>query len=141
MKEIVCTFDARGCYLADKRAVFGEETHIKFIVKPHSFDLKIAGETIRSSSCAGYLVEVSHTGEVVFCDYEGNTLAKANAAPATFVEAKLLWSPDALSVDFGHVETVDYYPHCDGEHDRWGEEWITERSVSLSPENHAVEIK
>lgn len=132
MKEVVYTFDSRGCYLPDKKAVFGTDTHIRLIIKPHDFELKISDEILRSSSCKGYIIEVSCTGDAHFYDYENNLLEKASGTEKKFAEVRFAWRQDLLQLDFGHMETVDNYPNCDGEYDRWSEEWVAEYGVNLN---------
>ena len=45
---------------------------------------------------------------------------------------KLLdWKQSEISVQFGSEQTIDNYPHCDGEHDRWSTKWVAEHEVKL----------
>lgn len=140
MKEIIYTFDNRGCYISDKTAMFEAQSHIRLIIKPHEFELKISDEIIRSSSCKGYIVDVSYKGEVCFYDFEKNLLAKASETQMEFAEVRCSWKSDLLSLEFGRVETVDYYPNCDGEYDRWGKEWVAQYSVTLETKNNSIVI-
>lgn len=140
MKEVIYTFNNRGCYMPDKAVTFEKESHIRLIIEPHEFELKISDEIIRSSSCKGYIIEASHKGEVFFYDYEKNLLAKANETQMQFEEIRFSWEQNILSLDFGRIETVDYYPNCDGEYDRWGKKWVTQHLVTLETKNNSIVI-
>lgn len=140
MKEVVYTFDSRGCYLPDKKAAFENESHIRLVIKPHDFELKISDEILRSSSCKGYVIEVSRTGDTHFYDYENNLLVTASGTEKEFAEVRFSWQQDLLTLDFGHMETVDNYPNCDGEYDRWSEKWVPEYGVNLNTATSPAEV-
>lgn len=129
MKEVIYTFDNRGCYLPDKKAVFEADTHMRLIINPHEFELKISDDVLRKSSCDGYVIEVSRKGEVCFYDNERNLLDTVTETQKEFVQVEFLWKQNQLCLNFGHTATVDYYPDCDGEYDRWGTEWISEYEI------------
>lgn len=141
MKEIVYTFDRRGCYLPDRKAIFAEETHLRLVVKPHTFEMKLSDEVIRSSSCPGYVIEASRAGEVRFFDEDGTLLASVPESPKEYAQIELSWQQDVLSLQFGCTETVDNYPNCDGESDRWSTEWITQRTVTLNLQENTAEVE
>lgn len=140
MKEIVFTFDNRGGYLPNTPTAFEAETALRLIVKPHEFELKLSGEVLRQSSCSGYILDVTRSGAVCVYDYEHTLLATAEATAADYAQVTFTWSETCLSLSFGRMETVDYYPHCDGEHDRWGTEWITQYEVRFDPATNRIEI-
>ncbi len=140
MREIIYQFDNRGTYLTADSTSFAGETHLKLIAKPHDFSLAVGGEVLRSTSFEGCTVIVSCDGEAVFCDREGSELGRADKCERQFEQVRLEWKQGLVSVLFGRMETVDYYPNCDGEHDRWGTEWVTQRAVTLNTENRLVEI-
>lgn len=142
MKEIVYTFDNRGCYLPDKTETFEKETLLRLVIKPHKFELRVSDEVLRSSSCEGYVIEASCKGGVSFYDKDNKLLAMAEDNQSEeFAQIKFSWKQEQLSVEFGCKVTVDYYPNCDGESDRWGEEWVTKRAVLLNLKTNAVEIE
>ena len=141
MKQITYNFENRGVYSPDQDAKFGGDSHLKLIVNPHDFSLSVSGETLRSSSCGAYSIIVSRNGETCFYDAGDKLIAKADGTDREFAEVKLKWSQDKLELSFGCWCTVDYYPNCDGEHDRWGTEWDTQRTVTLHLTDHSVETK
>lgn len=131
MTEIIYTFNNRGVYLPDKKAKFGGESRLRLIVKPHTFELKLSGEVIRSSSCPGYTIEVTRRGGVQFFSAQGELITSVDESDREYPQIELKWSQDEIQLCFGSIETVDYYPNCDGESDRWGEEWVTQREIKL----------
>lgn len=141
MKEILYTFQTRGGYLPDTPAVFGEETQLRLTVAPHEFELKLSGQVLRSSSFRGCGIEVSSAGAVCFRDSENVLLARLPETGRKFAEVRLIWSQDRLSLEFGQEETVDNYPNCDGEYDRWSEKWVAEYTVNLNLANHSLETR
>lgn len=141
MKDIIYSFNNRGCYLSDKTAVFETETYLRLIIEPHNFELKVSEDVLRKSSCAGYIIEVSRKGEVHFCDYNENPVASSDETQKEFEQVKFLWKREQLCLEFGRIVTVDYYPNCDGEYDRWGKEWVTQHTVTLNLKDNSVEVK
>ena len=140
MKEIIYSFDNRGCYLPDKLETFSDDNVLKLIVKPHEFELKISDEVLRSSVCKGYFIEISNKGKVSFYDYENNLIATVDETQTEYSQFRFSWKQNLLCLNFGHVDTVDYYPNCDGEHDRWGTEWISEYEVRLNTLTNQAEV-
>ena len=140
MKEIIYRFHSRGTYEASDSTSFADETHYKLVAEPHDFSLAIGGEVLRKTSFEGCEVTVSREGGVVFCTLGGKELGRADACGQAFAQVRLEWKPGTVTVLFGSVETVDYYPNCDGEHDRWGTEWVTRRSVTLDWEKGSVKV-
>lgn len=136
MKEIIYTFNNRGCYLPDKSEAFEAENKIRLVIKPHEFELKVSDEVLRSTSCEGYVIEASRKGEVTFYDYSNNLLAKTEATQKEYSEFRLSWKQNSFCLSFGSLQTVDYYPNCDGESDRWGTEWVTECEVVFDTVNN-----
>ena len=141
MKEIIYTFQNLGGYVPAEAVRFQEESCLRLIIEPHDFEMKISGEVIRSSNCKGYKIEVSRQGAVRFFDYADHLLAATEETEKTFPQVRFLWKQDWLQLQFGCVETVDNYPNCDGEYDRWSEEWVTQRLVVLNLKDNMVEIQ
>lgn len=141
MKQIVYTFHPRGSYLPDQPAKFGTESHLKLVVEPHNYELKISNEVISRSSCNGYIIQVSRNGEVCFYDYENQLISWAKPTEKEYVQVNLMWKQETLRLCFGRERTVDYYPNCDGEYDRWGTEWVTEYEVSLHTMTNLLETE
>lgn len=131
MKEIRYTYDTLGTYVTAEKTAFGGETHLTLVVEPHDFSLELGGETLRATSCEGYRITVSCHGEAAFCAYDGTPIATTPATDGSYRAVRLNWTPTALSVEFGHVEEVDNYPNCDGEHDRWSTCWVAEHVATL----------
>lgn len=140
MKEIIYSFYNRGCYLPDKSETFSDDNVLKLIVKPHEFELKISEDVLRSSACKGYIIEISNKGKVSFYDYENNLIATVDETQTEYSQFRFSWNQNQLCVDYGCVQTVDYYPNCDGEHDRWGSEWVSEYKVTLDTNSEKAEI-
>lgn len=131
----------RGLYQTEDDTSFGADSHLKIIIEPHDFSIAIGNEVLRSSSCKGYSVIVSAEGEVVFYDNENTVLGTADKSENCYEEVLLNWEQDLISIRLGYTATVDYYPDCDGEYDRWGKEWVTKRSVTLNLKNNSVETE
>ena len=131
MREIVYQFNSRGTYETADSTLFGGEDQLRLVATPHAFSLAIGNEVLRDTSFGGCAVTVSRDGEVIFCDTDGNELGRAEKGDCTYQHARLAWKQDRLSVLFGCYETVDHYPDCDGEHDRWSTRWVTEREGTL----------
>ncbi len=140
MREILYTFANRGAYVTGQDTAFGEDTHLKLTVEPHDFSLSLGGETLRQSSFRGGSVIVSDTGEAVFYDAEGRKIARAEGGADSYKKVILIWKQDTLSLEFGCVVTVDNYPNCDGESDRWSEEWVAQRRITLFSGKNTPEI-
>lgn len=141
MREILYKYNNRGLYETADDTSFADDSHIKIIVEPHNFSLAIGGETLRDTSFDGCTAVVSCEGEVVFYDNENSVLGRADKTENRYEKAIFTWQQDLISIQFGHTVVVDYYPNCDGEYDRYGEEWAIMRSVSLNLKDNSVEIK
>lgn len=139
MREIVYYFHRRGCYQTDSNTCFGDDTELKLIIREHSFSLAVGGETLRTSSCKGYQISVLHTGEAAFYDSNNRLLARADGQDRTFSEVRFLWEQDLLTLQLGQMVTVDNYPDCDGEYDRWEEKWKPEYEVRFSETTGKIE--
>ncbi len=141
MKEILYQYNQRGVYepLGDTR--FGKETQLKLVIPPHEFSLTLGGETLRNTAFSGGCILVSREGEVIFYDIENNVIAHAEKGNKEFRQVRLDWKQGVLSVELGCMEEVDYYPNCDGEHDRWGTQWVKQRVVTLNLQNNSLEIQ
>ena len=141
MKEILYTFCQRGLYESDagQRVSFGAEPWLRLVIEPHEYALRVSGEVLRQSSCRGYTVEISNLGAACFYDREGTLLAQAEQTPKEYRAFQFVWQQEQLQICFGHEETVDHYPNCDGEFDRWSTSWVTERRVSLNTNNDQLE--
>lgn len=139
MKEVIYTYQSRGCYAADKPTIFETDDRIRLIIEPHQFELKLSGKTLRDTSCNGYIIDVSRKGEVCFYDAENDLLAKADETPKEYERVVFEWAQDHLTLRFGHTEIEDYYPNCDGEHDRWGTTWISEYVVTLNTATNEIQ--
>lgn len=140
MREIIYKFNNLGTYTTEQSTVFADETELKLIIEPHDFSLKVGEDVLRTSHCEKYVINVLKNGEAVFYDSDSKEIAHADKTDAKFDEVRFVWEQDVLNIQFGHVETVDYYPNCDGESDRWGREWICERMVTLELESHSLKI-
>ena len=141
MKEILYKYNNSGMYTNECDTSFGSETQMKIIAEPHEFSISISGDVLRSSSFDGCIAVVSCDGEAAFYDNDNNLICKSDKGNCCYKEARFQWKQGSVSILFGHVETVDYYPNCDGEHDRWGEEWITDRKVTLDLQENSLVIE
>ena len=133
MKEFVYKFYRYGYFLEDasSTAPFGEEKQLCLVIEPQEYELKLSGEVLRKASCPGYRIQITDCGAVRFCDYQNNLLAELEGTERQYPEFGFEWTSDALKVSFGHVETEDRYPDCDGESDRWRKVRIIERKAVL----------
>lgn len=129
MREIIYQFNSLGAYQTEQNTVFGSDTHLKLVIEPHEFSIAVGGEVLRNSSCEGFVIDVTEAGAVRICDAENRILASAEGTNRKFRQVEFVWRQELLQLNFGSVQTVDYYPNCDGEHDRWGTEWVTEYAV------------
>lgn len=140
MREVLYKYDNLGAYTTGSDTTFGDDSHLKIIVEPHDFSIAVAGEVLRSTSCKGYIIVAYDNGETVFCDNEGNVVARAEKGEKCYKEVILNWKQDILSVEFGYTDVIDYYPNCDGEYDRWEKKWVAQRTVTLNAKNNSVEV-
>ncbi len=140
MRDILYKYNTSGMYTTEDNTAFAGDSHLKLIVEPHEFSIAIGKEVLRSSSFSGCVVVASCDGEVVFYDKENNIFARADKSEKNYEKVLLKWKQNLITIQFGHIEEVDYYPNCDGEHDRWGEEWITQRSVTLNLKDNSIEV-
>ncbi len=129
MRQVVYKYNSLGVYQTEDRCTFGRDEWLELVVEPHSFSLAIGGDILRKTSLAGYTVEVSCRGETIFYDEEHRVIGRADKTEHCYEAVLFRWTVGRLCVQFGYTDTVDYYPYCDGESDRWGEEWIVEREV------------
>ena len=120
---------------------FANDAQLKLIVEPHYFSISVSGEILRKTSFSGCVAEVSCYGEVIFYSNEGNIIGKADKTEDTYKEVRIIWRQGLITIDFGYIAVVDYYPNCDGEYDHFGKEWVTKRSVTLSLINNSVEAE
>lgn len=141
MREILYKYNNRGLYETEQSTSFAGENQLKLIVEPHDFSIAIGGEVLRNTSFDGCEAVVSNEGEAVFYDNKGNVIGKADKTDKCYREIRLIWEQGFITVQFGQTDEVDYYPNCDGEHDRWGTEWVSKRSVKLNLNNNSLEIE
>jgi len=141
MREILYKYNHRGLYQTEDDTAFGEDPHLKIIIEPHDFSIALGDEVLRSSFCSGYTAIVSRDGEVVFYDNENKIIGGVEKSENCYNNVHLEWKQDSISIQFGDVAVVDYYPNCDGEYDRWGKEWVTQRAVTLDLKNISIEIR
>lgn len=138
MREIVYYFTRLGKYVTENNTKFLEDDTLKITVKPHDFSMELSGEVLRSSSCKGYSAVVSREGAVTFYDAEGNRIADIDAGDRAYEEVRFAFLENAVSLEFGRMITIDNYPDCDGEYDRWDEKWKAERIVKLDTLDNTV---
>lgn len=140
MKEILYKYNNSGSYFTDGDTSFGDESIMKLIIEPHKFSITVGDEVLRSTSFDGCTILVYNNGKVCFYNKNDEILGKADGCDKLYKEINFVWKQDCIFVLFGQTETVDYYPNCDGEYDRYGTEWVTKRSVSLNLEDNNLKI-
>lgn len=133
MKEFVYSFNGSNYYLdtMKKSAAFGAEEKARLIIEPHDYELNLSGEVLRKSSCGGYKAEITDRGEVYLLDMENNPVAHYDETQKRYREFRVELKQEMLCISFGHTETVDNYPDCDGEYDRWSTRWTTDYEVKI----------
>lgn len=141
MRQILYKFHNSGMYVTEDDTAFGRDAQLKLVVEPHDFSLTLGGEVLRSSSCGGYEIEVTREGAAAFYAADRTLVARTEKDEGSYWQVRLVWKQAYLQVQFGQIQTVDYYPNCDGEHDRWGTEWVTERSVTLNLMDNSLEVE
>ena len=141
MREILYKYNQRGVYETEDKTTFDGDKQLKITVLPHEFELKISGEVLRKTSFEGCVAVVSNDGETVFYDMQNQIIATCEKDVKTYSEVRFFWKQDVITLEFGSVVTVDHYPNCDGESDRWGTSWEAERTVKLNLKNKTVETK
>lgn len=139
MKEVLYKYSSRGMYVTENSTLFSGGTHMKITAEPHEFSLKVGGDVLRSTSFGGCVAVASCDGGAVFYDMENNEIARVDKGDRCYKEVRLDWKQDFLTLQFGYVAVVDYYPNCDGESDRWGHEWEIQRTVRLNLKDNSVE--
>ena len=110
------------------------------LVRPHDFELAVSGDVLRSSCCPALRILVSCNGEAEFFDSDNQRIAYAEKTDETYSEARIGWKTDFLTVQFGRMITIDNYPNCDGEYDRWDTVWSVERAVTLNLEDRTLSV-
>lgn len=133
MKEYIFKFCRYSYFMQEDQtgAVFGEDRQVRLILEPVEYELQMSGAVLNKVSCKGYIIDITNTGAVRFCDYAGALLAEKAAVDKEFKEFRLQWKDSAPAVSFGYQETVDNYPNCDGEYDRWSTRWAEEYNAAL----------
>ena len=139
MREILYYYNTLGTYQTED-STYLDQPEIRIIMRPHSFSLAIGGDVLRSSNCKGYQMIVSKKGAVTFYDQENNRIGVTEATHREFAEVLLHWKQNEVSLEFGKTEEVDYYPHCDGEYDRWGTAWRCEYKVTLDETTNKLSV-
>lgn len=140
MREITYKYNSRGLYETEDNNAFGNCEQIKIIMEAHDFSLKIGDEVLRASHACKYIIIASKNGETVFCDENGRELARSEKGEGTYKKVHLVFDSGVISIQYGFVDTVDYYPNCDGESDRWGYIWTPQHVVELDCKNNCVTI-
>ncbi|MBP3685434.1 MAG: hypothetical protein J6J21_00205 [Clostridia bacterium] len=134
MKEIKVTYDRRGVYLPNEPIAFDGETALEFVVEEHRFELKLSGEVLRKAICPGYRFVVGADGSVRASDAQGTLLAKTDGDGRSFSAVCISGGTGGFVFSFGQTVTVDHYPNCDGESDRYSTTFEGSREVVFSPE-------
>lgn len=133
MKEYIYSFKGGNYYpdTADSPAVFGEEERVRLIIEPCEYEIKLSGEILNKFSCKGYKAEISDKGAVNLYDYGNKLIASFDETGEKYREFRFEMKDGAFVISFGHTETVDNYPNCDGEYDRWSTRWIAEHKIKF----------
>ena len=140
MREVFYKYSTLGKYYTEDSGVFQTDDRLQIVVEPHDFSIAIGNEILRKNSSQGYRIAVSRQGEVILRDWEGNELCSVSGQNQNFTEVRFHWRQSDISVQFGKTVTVDNYPNCDGEHDRWSEEWQVEYEVKFDEETKKAKI-
>jgi len=140
VKEYVYEFVRYGYFLKDagQSTSFAQEPQARLIIEPQEYELKLSGEVLTKASCKGYTIEITDMGAARFFDWEGNLIASSEPTRKAFREFRFEWKQDGLRVIFGHKETQDNYPNCDGESDRWSTVWVADYGVALDTDTLRV---
>lgn len=140
MREIIYKYNHLGSYQTEQDTNFAGDAELQLTIEPHNFSITVGDEVLRQTSFDGCRIVVSHNGAATFYDNENRMIGQADKSETSYAAVQMTWQQDVLAVQFGRTETIDYYPNCDGEYDRWGKEWIVERTVTLHEKDHSVEI-
>ena len=133
MKEWKYTF-VRYDYFLDsmkKGASFDGEDAVCLLLLPYDYEMKLSDEVLNQSSCKGYRLKITNRGGVSISDWESKPLCEVSEGERTFSEFQIEKKGEILFVLFGHTETVDHYPNCDGEFDRYSTDWICDFKVAF----------
>ncbi len=141
MREIIYKYNRLGSYTTWDDTCFGDQKQLKIVAQPHDFSLEIGDEKLRNTSFAGCTAIVSCDGAVCFYDSDESELAKVDKTQECYKQVVFKWEQGVVTIEFGSTVEVDYYPNCDGEHDRYGTEWAPKRIVKLNLDSNKVEIK
>lgn len=131
MQEWIYRYQRNGYYLSNlsDTGYFGAESRAVLRVEPCDYSLEVSGQILNRVQCSGYRIEITDQGAAAFYDLQGQLLVQMESTHKQFKGFRLQWQPDALTICFGQMETVDNYPNCDGESDRWEEKWVTQYRV------------
>lgn len=134
MKEFTYRFQRDGYYLDSmgNQGDFAGQAQVRLLVEPCQYEMSIGGQVLTAVSCSGYKIDITNRGGAQFYDLQGRLLAEIPQTETEYAGFRLTWSKTALTVCFGQIETVDHYPNCDGESDRWEEKWVTYHKAELA---------
>ena len=132
MKEIKVTYDRRGVYVPNTPILFGAEDVLELVVEEHAFELNLSGEVLREAACPGYRFAVGSDGSVCASDAREMLLAKTDGDGRSFSAVCISGGTGGFVFSFGQTVTVDHYPNCDGESDRYSTTFETQRKVHFS---------
>lgn len=140
MKEFVYTFIGHDYYLdsMQKGASFEGDGAVLLVIRPHDYEFKLSGEVLNRSSGKGYRIEITPHAAVRVFDEKGAFLSEIGEGEKSYREFQIQKAEEKIEVLFGHTETVDHYPNCDGEFDRYSTRWILERGVEFDPEKNLL---
>lgn len=142
MKEYLYQFDRYDYFLDSmkKGDGFGGEEKVCLILAPYDYELKLSGEILNKASGKGYRAEITKGGAVSLFEEEGTLLCQIGEGEGRYAEFRVEKKEKKILILFGHTETVDHYPNCDGESDRYSIKWIAERGVQFDPETLLLSV-
>lgn len=89
---------------------------------------------------SAYCIEVSKKGGVCVRDREGHEIARLEETNRSFGRVQLSYSQPILSISFQVWEEIDYYPHCDGEYDRYEHKWVAKYHVKFDENTKQLNV-
>lgn len=88
----------------------------------------------------GYSIQAEADGSVRVYGPQNGLLGAVGPCGGPYRQVSATLEPQTLKVWFLHRETVDHYPDCDGEYDRWSERLVEDRVIALDRESNTVTV-
>ncbi len=102
----------------------------------HEYELKRDGVVTILLEKENLVLEVCSQGDITLCDIDGKSIATKKVEPQKYPDRNfnsvlVKFFDSKVELNMLINKTVDNYPHCDGEYDRWSTIRIENIPVTL----------